>query len=105
MSLAREKLVRDLIPDIMSREGRTPGVRVALGQELDNLLRAKVVEEAEELLSTGELSEVADIVEVIEALLRVRKTDWRTVEQLRKQKKRLRGGFEKGYVLSLDEHE
>lgn len=103
--MAREKLVRDLIPDIISREGRAPAVRIALGQELDNLLRTKVVEEAEELLSTGELSEVADIVEVLGALLRVRKTDWHTIEQLRKQKKRLHGGFEKGYVLSLGEHE
>jgi predicted house-cleaning noncanonical NTP pyrophosphatase (MazG superfamily) len=105
VSVGREKLVRDLIPDIISREGRTPVVRVALGQELDSLLRAKVVEEAQELLSTGELSEVADIVDVLDALLRVRKKGWRTIDQLSRQKRRLRGGFGKGYVLSLDEHE
>ena len=45
-----EKLVRDKIPDIIRDAGETPNVRIAGPDELDVLLREKIVEEAKEFL-------------------------------------------------------
>lgn len=97
----REKLVRDLIPDAIRAEGGSPVVRVASEQELDMLLREKIVEEAQELLLSGDAAEIADVLEAIHTLLNLRRVGWRAIEAIRKQKKRLRGGFERGYVLLL----
>ncbi|RDE13714.1 MAG: hypothetical protein C4K49_08255 [Candidatus Thorarchaeota archaeon] len=99
--MAREKLIRDLVPDAIRAEGGSPVVRIASEQEMDRLLRQKIVEEAQEFLLSGDTAEIADILEAVRTLLNLRCVGWRRIEALRKQKRVLRGGFERGYVLSL----
>ncbi|NOR38587.1 MAG: hypothetical protein GQ580_03250 [Candidatus Thorarchaeota archaeon] len=101
----REKLVRDRIPEIIRSKGTQPTVRTASEDELDLLMRTKIVEEAEELLSSGETEEIADIIEVIDALIQLRGLDRSKLEQLRAEKNQARGGFKRGYVLLLDDSE
>jgi len=98
-----EKLVRDRIPDIIRKIGGDPQVRVVSGSELDKFIRLKVVEEAQELLNSGDDEEIADILETIEALLVHRSIDRETIEKARLKKREERGGFEKGYVLDMQE--
>jgi len=100
-----EKLVRDKIPEIIRENGGNPNVRVAGPDELDVLLREKIVEEAKEFLFSGDTEELVDIQEAIDALLQLRKADPALVAIQRHSKLLARGGFTKGYVLTSDEAE
>ncbi|MCF2136090.1 MAG: nucleoside triphosphate pyrophosphohydrolase [Candidatus Thorarchaeota archaeon] len=100
--MSYEKLVRDLIPDIIRSNGDTPIVRIAQSSEADSLLREKLVEEAVEFRSSGDLVEIADVLEVIYAILEQRGVDLKAIEQLRLKKREERGGFERLFVLTMD---
>ncbi len=98
-----DKLVRDKIPDIIREKGESPEVRVAGPDELDVLLREKIVEEANEFLFSGDTEELVDIQEAIIAILKLRKADPALIDLQRHSKLLARGGFTKGYVLTIDE--
>ena len=100
-----EKLVRDKIPDIIRETGESPKIRIAKPDELDILLRQKIVEEAKEFLVSGDTEELVDIQEAIDELLKLRKADPALIEIQRHSKLLARGGFTKGYVLTLDQDE
>ena len=97
--------MRDRIPEIIRSRGAQPTVRTASEDELDLLMRTKIVEEAEELLSSGETEEIADILEVIDALIQLRGLGRDKLDQLRAEKNEARGGFKRGYVLLLNDSE
>ncbi|MFX1482124.1 MAG: hypothetical protein ACFFCP_02940 [Promethearchaeota archaeon] len=99
----KDKLVRDKIPEIIREKGGNPKVRVASKDELDVLLREKIVEEAKEFLFSGDFGELVDILEAIDALTELRKADPALIEIQRHSKLLARGGFTKGYVLSSDD--
>ena len=105
MSTLGEKLVRDKIPDIIRESGGNPKVRIAGPDELDVLLREKIVEEAKEFLFSGDTEELVDIQEAIDAILELRKADPALVAIQRHSKLLARGGFTKGYVLESDKEE
>ena len=92
------KLVRDGVAKEVSGSPSVVVRRVS-GEELERLLRAKIVEEAVEFAVSGEISELVDLLEAIDAWLRVSGVEWDVVDGLREEKKRLRGGFEGGYVV------
>ena len=94
-----EKLVRDRIPEIIQSQGRSPTFRIAPPEELDFLLREKVIEEAKELMQSGDAEEIIDILEVVDALIILRGLDTADLERRKAQKRIQRGGFTKGYVL------
>ncbi|MFW9788826.1 MAG: hypothetical protein ACFFE2_07540 [Candidatus Thorarchaeota archaeon] len=100
-----EKLVRDKIPEIIREKGGNPKIRIAGPDELDVLLREKIVEEAQEFLFSGDTEELVDIQEAIDALLKLRKADQGLIAIQRHSKLLARGGFTKGYVLTSDEDE
>jgi len=97
-----EKLVRDKIPAIIREKGLNPEIRIATNHELDRFLRAKIVEEAQELLESGDLEEIVDILEAVDALIDLRKTDRAMLELQRETKKLYRGGFKEGHILKQD---
>jgi predicted house-cleaning noncanonical NTP pyrophosphatase (MazG superfamily) len=103
VKLLKDKLVRDKIPAIIREKGGDPKVRVASKDELDVLLREKIVEEAQEFLYSGDSEELVDIQEAIDALIKLRKTDPALLELQRHTKLLARGGFSEGYVLLLEE--
>lgn len=94
-----EKLVRDKIPAILREKGLSPEIRVATSSELDRFLRAKIVEESQELLESGDSEEIVDILEALDALIDLRKTDRAMLELQRETKKLFRGGFKEGFIL------
>ena len=68
------KLVRDLIPDLIRQSGRAVEVRYLTGDELIAALGAKLIEEAQEAAAvvhsrTDLVEELADVREVIAALM------------------------------------
>lgn len=99
----KEKLVRDKVPELIRENGGNPKVRVAGPDELDVLLREKIVEEAKEFLFSGDTEELVDIQEAIDALLRLRKADPAFIELQRHTKLLARGGFTEGYVLTSED--
>lgn len=84
-----EKLVRDLIPDIIAAEGKRGESRVLDDAEYAGWLEAKLDEEIAEYRSSGDIEELVDVVEVIAAIAARRGTDWETFEA----KRDARGGF------------
>lgn len=99
-----DKLVRDKIPEIIASSGKVAITRYISGSELDAALRNKLKEESAEALNassrTDLLAELADVVEVLGALLRHHDLDMNDLEQIRTAKRAERGGFEKGIVLN-----
>lgn len=60
----RGKLVRDRIPDIIRRDGQTPVIETATPEDYPKYVRAKLVEELGEYLESGDVAELADLIEV-----------------------------------------
>jgi ABC-type phosphate transport system permease subunit len=64
------KLVRDRIPEIMRREGKTPAAEEIAGERLKCALKDKLVEEALELHTADDIrEELVDVLEVIDAIV------------------------------------
>lgn len=102
----KEKLIRDKIADFVLKErGEVLTTRVASSEELLQLLKNKILEEAEEVFKANtkeELAEeMADLLEVMKSLAEKENI----VEEifLKRESKLLeRGGFDLGIVLIGD---
>lgn len=94
-----EKLVRDRIPDIIKENGERPRTERLNDNDVKAYIVDKVEEETSEFLESEELEELADLVEVMRRYLAVRDCSWQELEELRRQKKQERGGFEENIVL------
>ena len=98
------KLVRDKIPDIIRRSGREPDVRRVSGEELEEALKEKLVEESLELKEAGDIyEELADVLEVVDAIVARLNIDRERLDDVKKKKLERAGGFTEGLVLSGDE--
>src|SRR4051812_37478139 len=87
------KLVRDGIPEIIEASGKRCEVRVLDDSEYALRLSEKLHEEFREYDQSGEVEELIDLVEVVQALAEQRGTSWEEFEQLRTAKRDGRGGF------------
>lgn len=101
-----DKLVRDRIPDIIRAAGKTPVTRVvADGEELKRRLIDKLSEEMQEYKESGSVEEIADIMEVLQALTeQVHGLKWEDVREMQGRKWEERGGFRAGIVLERVEN-
>lgn len=99
------KLVRDRIPEIIKRSGKTASVRILPESEYLVAITQKLNEEVAEYLESGEIEELADILEVLHALIAARGTTWEEIETLRSKKKEERGGFDQKIELISVESE
>ncbi len=91
-----DKLVRDRIPQIIAASGRHYAVTVLADDAFVAALRAKLVEEAQEaaVAEPAELAvELADLLEVVEALAAQHHVTLEQIRQLQVQRRRERGGF------------
>ncbi|WP_232835597.1 NUDIX domain-containing protein [Actinocorallia populi] len=95
----REKLVRDLIPQLMRQAGKEPDIRVAERSARCGLLLAKLYEEADEFAADPSPGELADLLEVVLALAGEIGCGAAELERVRAAKAAERGGFAEGYVL------
>ncbi|TKK90593.1 phosphoribosyl-ATP pyrophosphohydrolase [Herbidospora galbida] len=90
------KLVRDRIPEIIETEGSKAKVRVLDESEPVSALTAKLVEEAEELRQAppgDRLGELADVYEVLAALVGTLGLTDEQVQETARLKRTERGGF------------
>ncbi len=89
-----EKLVRDKIPAIAIAGGAPFPYRIAAAVEHEDLLRQKLFEETNEFFDSGDMMELADMLEVMYALAAQKGVSPAGLELLRQQKRATRGGFD-----------
>ena len=92
-----DKLVRDKIPEILDAKDISYEQRIATPEEYKVELIKKLEEEIIEFSESGDPEELADILEVIEALRGL--PEYGDVEDLKKKKFEERGGFKKRLIL------
>ena len=94
------KLVRDRIPEILEAKGKKYTVRqVGVGFEKGNYLKKKLVEETDEFLKDPSLEELADVQEVVFAIVENLGFTREDLEVVREAKMVQRGGFDDNWVL------
>ena len=94
------KLVRDKIPDIIAGDnGKTCVTRIMEDDEYLKALNTKMQEELKEYLESGDVEELADLEEVLRAILDVKKVSYDEFEKIRKAKVNKRGAFKKKIFL------
>ena len=87
------KLIRDRIPEIIEKTGNEYEVEELDDKRYLESLDKKLQEELEEYLESGEIAELADLVEVIYAILDHKDISRDEFEKIRLDKKEDRGGF------------
>lgn len=102
------KLVRDLIPQVIKGSGKECRTRILDEDEYKKELIIKLKEESEEYFAATSpkesLEELADMLEVIRALAAVHGSTWEQLEAIREKKAEARGGFlDKVYLIDVDD--
>ena len=96
------KLVRDRIPEIIEKNGGKPIIRKLDDEEYFNELNRKIKEELNEYLDGYDVEELADLYEVILAILDYKKVSVEEFEIIRTMKVDKRGAFkDKIYLESV----
>ena len=89
------KLIRDKIPEIITSSGKQCIVDVMNEAEFLEALDCKLEEELAEYQADKSLEELADLLEVMYAVVVARGYSIEELERVRKQKAEKRGGVEK----------
>ena len=101
------KLIRDKIPEIMIAKKQKPKIKIIKNDsEYIETLHKKLSEEVNEFIEastknndTEAIEEIADILEVIEAICEHKKYSHDLIQASKLKKKQERGGFEKRILL------
>lgn len=97
------KLVRDNIPDIIRKNGEIPCISILDDDKYLDELKTKLIEETNEFIESEELMELADILEVVEYLAKVKGSNLDEILRLKEQKEIKNGAFEKKIFLEFVE--
>lgn len=96
------KLVRDLIPEILLEAGLNFEITTLPEIEYRQALRKKIIEEAQELAESNAehlVTELADLYEVIDALIRSYGISPEAIVKKQNQRRIERGGFKQRIQL------
>ena len=103
------KLVRDKIPDIIRGRGGVPHTRVLLPHQRAAALADKLIEEAAEYRQSleeadaagkqSQIEELADVLEVLDAIVAHSGLSWEQIHTARAKKREQRGGFDEYIFL------
>ena len=94
-----DKLVRDNIPEIIKKDGKSAKVHIADDVEYDKRLKEKLLEEANEFAESGNPEELADVLEVVYAIAINKGIHKVQLESIVQKKRNEKGSFEKRIVL------
>lgn len=98
-TITYNKLVRDKIPEIIEADGRKAICDTLEDLDYLNFLKAKLLEEATEFNDSESLEELADLGEVMHALLEYKGITIEQFQKARQEKLEKRGGFKKRILL------
>ncbi|WP_191565939.1 nucleoside triphosphate pyrophosphohydrolase [Metabacillus idriensis] len=97
------KLVRDRIPEVIERTGKSFQTTILSQEEYIKELKKKSYEELEEYMEAENneeaLEELADLLEILHAFAAVHGSSIDKVEDIRKKKAEKRGGFQERIFL------
>ena len=93
------KLVRDRIPEIIEASGKSCTYEILSDKDYIRFLEEKLNEELAEYQESKSLEELADLLEVMQAVVKARGWTLEELEQVRADKAAKRGGFEKKILL------
>lgn len=103
------KLVRDKILEIIEAENLAYQSRVLKPEEHLTEIKKKLYEEVKEFDETTNredaLEEMADVLELLHAALKVYGAEFTELEAIRVNKKKKRGGFDEGlYLIDVEDN-
>lgn len=87
------KLVRDKIPEIIEADGKTCKTKILSDEEYIAAFETKLNEEVAEYQADKNLEEMADVLEVLQAICVARGYSLDELETMRAKKAEERGGF------------
>ncbi len=93
------KLVRDKIPEIMKSAGKNPITHSASDDEYWEKLKEKLSEEVNEFLNNSNKEELADILEVINAICYFKDISMEEIEFAMQKKAEQKGIFNDKIIL------
>lgn len=98
------KLIRDKIPELVESQGKIASVRVLTDDsEYLRYLLAKLIEEATELANAetphNQEEELADVCEVLSAVLELLKHTQADIAVIQDEKRQKRGGFKERLLM------
>ena len=91
--IIHNKLVRDRIPEIIEKSGKTAYCRILNNEEYIKELDSKLNEECAEYQVDKSIEELADMLEVMYAIAQARGYSVEELERVRAEKAEKRGGF------------
>ena len=105
MKYTYNKLVRDKIPaNIDSMEGRKANWRVMEDEEYIKELNKKLLEEAHEFIEENAVEELADIMEVIQSIMRAKNISYEELKKVQALKREQKGGFyNRVYLIDVEQ--
>jgi len=99
MKITYNKLTRDNIPQLIEESGRKQTSRILNDEEYEEALINKVIEEIDEYRITNKEEEIADIYEVLDCLIELKKYEPMHIDYLQLIKREARGSYKKRILL------
>ena len=93
------KLIRDKIPEIIEKQGKICVTETLSQEAYIQMLDEKLNEELAEYQESKSLEELADLLEVMEAVTTARGYTWEQLQRVRDEKRNQRGGFAERILL------
>lgn len=105
MKYVYNKLVRDKIPEEINKNGdRKANYRILENEEYLKELDKKLFEEAHEFIEEHSVKELADLIEVVSAIMKANNISLEDVEKARKIKSKKKGKFENRiYLIDVEQ--
>lgn len=94
-----QKLVWDRIPEIIEASGKSCITQILPMEDYIRALDTKLSEELAEYQESKALEELADLLEVMAAVVKARGYSWEELTALREAKRDRRGGFDQRILL------
>jgi predicted house-cleaning noncanonical NTP pyrophosphatase (MazG superfamily) len=99
MTTRHNKLVRDKIVDLIRAKGEEAKAHIATEDEYGQKLLEKLSEEVGEFIRDQNEEEIADIQEVIDAIIDFKGFDRNTIDRIKREKTNKKGKFEQRIIL------
>jgi predicted house-cleaning noncanonical NTP pyrophosphatase (MazG superfamily) len=93
------KAVRDRIPEIITSRGEVCNYESLSDDEFLPFLQIKLLEESNEYIESGDPEELADLLETIFRITEIKGISMKRLDEIRKEKSKITGSFEKNIVL------
>jgi len=94
-----DKAIRDKIPEIIQKDGYSCNVKTLSDEEFLVEIEKKLSEEVKEYQSNHDVTELADILEVVYRIAQLKGTSKEQLDELRVKKAKDRGAFDENLFL------